>query len=443
MKKVPFLSRKAIYVNAAWRCLFISVLTALSGQLYVSMWAVGFRISAAAILFPALLISMMYDFYLPYAGLVTAICVVALRTAIACYGGLGLLQGFLQEYPGGVFYVCYDILLCLLIVDRRTATPGQLFFAFWSCDFFSNIVNLILSNQLSVDIEGEIFVSLAALALARGFTAAVILYAAKSNRQFLVREEHEKRYRHLFLMTANLKTELYFLEKDSEDIEKIMSDAYRLYEKLEKIPHSEELTELALSIARNIHEVKKDNLRIIQGIEGEVQEAYDNESVLLSDLLNILEVSTRHALGRKKENIRLECFYQKDFSVKEHYCLLSILKNLVTNAAESIQSGSEKGNIRVNCRVQEEVLHIDVVDDGPGISKRAMPLLFRVGYSTKFHPDTGTINRGVGLPAVRFIVEQMGGTIDVESEPGKTTQFQVQLPLSRVMQGEDNENLHY
>lgn len=55
---------------------------------------------------------------------------------------------------------------------------------------------------------------------------------------------------------------------------------------------------------------------------------------------------------------------------------------------------------------------------GPGISPRAMQNLFRVGYSTKFNPETGNISRGIGLPAVEFMVQELGGTIQVDSGPG-------------------------
>ena len=76
-----------------------------------------------------------------------------------------------------------------------------------------------------------------------------------------------------------------------------------------------------------------------------------------------------------------------------------------------------------------------VSDDGPGISPRKQKLLFRVGYSTKFNPDTGNISRGVGLPAVQFIVEELGGTLDVESQSGEGTTFRIRLPIETVTGG--------
>jgi two-component system sensor histidine kinase YcbA len=420
---------------APWqRRLLIGLLVVVSSQLYLSGWTDGFRVSASAILYPILLVTVAKDSRWPIDGLVTMVCVICVRTVVDLAGGSTLTHALLLAYPGGVFYLCYDLLLCLLVRDRQTASPLTLWPAFFLCDLLSNIVNLALFAQTGFQ-ELLALASLAALALARALAAAAILWAIQGYRRLLLREEHERRYRRLFLMTANLKTELYFLKKDASDIEGVMSKAYRLYEQLSRDQGAEELTALALSIARDVHEIKKDNLRIIRGIETEVASAYDHECMALSDLLSILEVSTRQLLGKQSGAIRLECRYDTDLSIREHYRLLSILKNLVTNALEAIQSSTGRGLVRVTCSAQGEQFRLLVEDDGPGIPPRAKNALFQVGYSTKFHPETGDINRGVGLPAVHYIVEELGGSIQVRSEPGQGACFQVDLPLAAITGG--------
>lgn len=415
------------------RQLLIGVVVALTSQVHLSLWAEGFRVSAAAILYPVLLITLLGDRRRPDTGLVTGLCVLLIRVAIDLLGGMPLSHSLLIEYPGGVFYLCYDALLCLLISDRRAVPPLRLSLSLWLCDFASNLLNLWLSSRFTMLTN---LLPLAGVALVRSLTACAILWAGQGYRQLLLRSEHEQRYRRLFLMTANLKTELYFLKKDAEDIEGVMSGAYRLYEKLEGRQAPEELTSLALSIARDVHEVKKDNLRIIRGLEEDVAEAYDHQAMTLSDLLSILEVSTRQFLGKKRECIRLECQYRRDLPIREHYRLLSVLKNLVTNAAEAIQADRGRGTVRVTIGTEEDRFRLTVADDGPGIPPRAMKMLFQVGYSTKFNEATGDINRGVGLPAVQYIMDELGGAVRVESESGRGTTFFVDLPLNAVTGGE-------
>lgn len=416
------------------RQLLIGVIVALTSQIYLSLWAEGFRVSAAAILYPVLLVTLVEDRRRPDTGLMTGLCVLLIRVAIDLLGEMSLPHALLIEYPGGVFYLCYDALLCLLVRDRQAVSPLRLGLSLWVCDFASNLLNLWLSSRFTTL---PAVLPLAGLALVRALTACALLWASQGYRQLLLRSEHEQRYRRLFLMTANLKTELYFLKKDAEDIEGIMSSAYQLYERLEGGQFPRELTALALSIARDVHEVKKDNLRIIRGLEEDVAQAYDHQAMTLSDLLYILEVSSRQLLGERRGDIRLECRYDRDLPVAEHYRVLSVLKNLVANAAEAIQADRGQGAVRVDITASEGRFRLTVADDGPGIPPRAMKMLFQVGYSTKFNEATGDINRGVGLPAVQYIVDELEGSVRVESEPGRGTAFHVDLPLKTVT-GEDN-----
>ena len=425
-----------IQLTAWQRRLLIGAVVALTSQLYLSVWAEGFRVSAAVILYPALLMTMMRSSHRPDTGVVTGLCVMVVRVTLDLFSGVGFWHALRLEYPGGVFYLCYDCLLCLLIRDRRSVSHLRMGAAFWVCDLCSNIVNLTLSGGHSFSGSSSTLFSLAGLALARGLTAAAILWATWYYHQLLLNQEHERRYQRLFLMTAELKNELYFLKKDSEDIEGVMSRAYRLYERLGELNVPEEDQALALSIAREVHEIKKDNLRIIRGIEGEVADAYDQEEIYISDLFRILEDSTRRMLGEQRADIRLECWCGNDVKTREHYRLLSVLKNLVTNAVEAIQNASGRGTVRVEEFLQDDFIVLRVVDDGPGISQRAMRNLFQVGYSTKFDPNTGNIGRGVGLPAVHFIVDELGGDIQVASQPGQGAQFTVKLPLAAVQGGQ-------
>lgn len=428
---------RSFVLSPMQRSLLIGISVCLSSQLYFSMFVEGFRLSASVIVFPLLLLTLKRESHRPDAGLVTALCVIIFRVTGDMVAGSALLSALLREYPGGVFYLCYDAILCLMLRDRR-ATAGSfryVWFCLFCCDLCSNVINYILSSQMSLDIPGLWMVPLAWMALGRSLVACGLLVIIRSYRNLLLQEEHELRYRRLFLMTANLRTELYFLKKDAEEVETVMAHAYRLYEQLEGYDVPEELRALALSIARDVHEVKKDNLRIIRGLEEEVAVTYDHEVMSLDDLMNILSQSTRQLLGEQRAEIRLECTCEKNLDIREHYRLLSVLKNLVTNAVEAIQADTGRGCVRVDARIKGEQLDITVADDGPGISARRQKLLFKVGYSTKFNPDTGNISRGVGLPAVQYIVEELGGTLDVTSEPGKGTTFRVVLPVEKVTGG--------
>ena len=425
-----------IHLTVFQRTLLITLCVCLTSQLYISVWAEGFRLSLSGVVFPLLLLTLMRESHHPDTGVVTCLGVILFRVVGDLIGGVPLWTSLLTEYPGGLFYLCYDGILCLMLRDRRAASHRFLWFCMFCCDFVSNALNFVLSNRAFPDDPVQVFTPLAVMALIRAGAAVFLLWVATTYQQLLIQEEHEHRYRRLFLMTANLKSELYFLKKDAEDVEAVMTHAYKLYEQLEHQDVPEELRALALSIARDVHEIKKDNLRIIRGLEEEVAETYDHESMSMRDLLNILSQSTRQMLGEQRSEIRLDCYCPVDLSVREHYRVLSVLKNLVTNALEAIQAHSGRGSVQVDALIQGEELVLTVRDDGPGISPRRQKLLFNVGYSTKFNPNTGNISRGVGLPAVQYIVNEMGGTLEVQSEQGQGTLFRVTLPMEQVTGGQ-------
>lgn len=412
------------------RRLLAALGTALSAELFFNVWADNFRVSAAVVLYPVLLLTLMQDSRKPDTGMLTALTVLVVRCIIGVAGGEKLLFVAWQEYPGALFYLCYDSLLCLQVPNRYEASLPVLWRSFWICDMLSNTLDLTLSRLALPDVSA--IVTLVLLGLGRSFLAACILWGMRRYQRLLMEEEHERRYQRLFLLTANLKNELYFLKKDAENIEGIMTRAYQLYERLGAEEYPERLRQLALSIARDVHEVKKDNLSIIRGIEGEVADAYNDETMRMSDLMHILRDTMRHILGERQNDVLLECRCETDFTTTEHYQLMSILKNLVMNAAEAIQSGNGSGVVMVEGRIAREQLVLTVRDTGPGISKRAMQNLFQVGYSTKFDPETGNINRGVGLPAVKFMVEELGGVIEVTSTEGEGACFQVTIPLDKL-----------
>jgi len=101
--------------------------------------------------------------------------------------------------------------------------------------------------------------------------------------------------------------------------------------------------------------------------------------------------------------------------------LITVLGNLIENALDAMAAQSE-GEISLLLHYQQGWLSAEVSDDGPGIAPDHLQAIFNKGFSTKGE------NRGVGLYLARQQIENLGGEIAVESEPGVFTQFFVQLP---------------
>jgi signal transduction histidine kinase len=98
-----------------------------------------------------------------------------------------------------------------------------------------------------------------------------------------------------------------------------------------------------------------------------------------------------------------------------------VLVNLISNAADAMESGGTI-TIRAAPLAEEGGIVLSVQDDGPGIPQEQQQRIFEPFFSTKF---TGT---GLGLAIAQSLVEQHGGTVEVESKSGVGSTFLVLLP---------------
>ena len=98
------------------------------------------------------------------------------------------------------------------------------------------------------------------------------------------------------------------------------------------------------------------------------------------------------------------------------------LLNLLKNAIEALPLG---GRIAITvCRDGDDAL-ISFTDSGHGIPANDLPLIFEPFFTRK---GAGT---GLGLSITRQIIEEHGGSISVNSEPGQGATFLIRLPLLR------------
>ncbi len=105
----------------------------------------------------------------------------------------------------------------------------------------------------------------------------------------------------------------------------------------------------------------------------------------------------------------------------ERTLLLQALVNLVLNALKAIGEG--EGQVTIRARSEGDSSVIEVADDGPGIPADVLPRLFRP-FGTGSSDGEGT---GLGLFITRRILEQQGGSIDVESTVGVGSTFRIHL----------------
>ena len=116
--------------------------------------------------------------------------------------------------------------------------------------------------------------------------------------------------------------------------------------------------------------------------------------------------------------------------------LIQVFLNLMKNAAQAMTQliRAERAEITLKTRIARQVtiqrqicrtaLRVDVIDNGPGIPEAIREKVF---YPLVTGREEGT---GLGLSLVKNYVEQNGGAIEVESEPGRTD-FVLFFPLGK------------
>ncbi len=107
-----------------------------------------------------------------------------------------------------------------------------------------------------------------------------------------------------------------------------------------------------------------------------------------------------------------------------------VLINLIVNAIHAMPDG---GTLRLGLTATEGRAVLTVADTGKGIAREHVVRIFETFFTTK-EKGKGT---GLGLSVVKGIIDEHGGSIAVESEPGRGTTFTIHLPLFTTSESQD------
>ncbi len=124
-----------------------------------------------------------------------------------------------------------------------------------------------------------------------------------------------------------------------------------------------------------------------------------------------------------KENVECELKLAPDIpkTVADPAQLHQVVVNLLVNAFQAMPGG---GRLTVRTTADDEYVYFAVEDTGVGMSEDVKKNIFLPFFTTK-EVGQGT---GLGLPVVHGIVTAHGGSVSVETEPGRGSRFEVRLP---------------
>lgn len=401
-----------------------TILMIVAAQLSLNLFSSEFIISIAIVLPPFFL--MIWGKYpvLPAVFLAGAGNFVLRTTVNWLSTGEIDGSGLWQEM---IFYAAYGLLFyCCCRRAEWSITRWQQLVQLVGIDYLSNLAELICrGNGL---LSPQMHLGLLAVAVLRTVLVLGFWLVLRSQSLSLLRQEHAERYRHLVLLISRLRGEVIWMQKTSAMMEETMNTAYKLYTRLQAqgVPDCVQ----ALSISKDIHEIKKEYQLVIRGLSEALAEDMDEGTTDFQSLWQILfdaeQANARHAGVQVEWEIEIET----DFQTNKQFQLLSVLRNLIDNAIEAAVNGRIR--IAFSARHQDDQEVFTVTNWGKPIPAESLPCIFDPGFSTKVDYTTGRVGRGIGLCLVRDLTEQeLHGTIRVEACNDRTS-FRVSIPTTSL-----------
>lgn len=420
---------------------FYSILITLAAQFSVNLFIADFKISLAVTGLP-LFFFLTEEFPLPEVTFFSA-AGVFLSRAVMLWLGTGTQYGaasgasadfgrcLAAAFPETGFYICYGLLLFLYsrFLKQKERFREWMMFPLLFIDYAANFTELFLRVQteaLNVKTQMGIFF----IAILRFMVILAVLVSFDRYKLLLQQREHEERYRRLLVLISRLQGEMIWMKKNTALIEETMRVAYRLSEEIKSSGSDSRYAAEALSVAKDIHEIKKEYFVILRGISEALEEELVSDKMELLEMFSLLKDFLYRAAKESKKELSMSIRCEDTVYTDKQYILMSVFRNLLQNALEAGKDDRIEILIREHREGADYIF--EVTDHGPGIKKEYLDEVFTPGFSTKIDYTTGEINRGLGLNLVQELVEEkLGGRITLKSQPGNTT-FTITIPAGKV-----------
>ena len=247
------------------------------------------------------------------------------------------------------------------------------------------------------------------------------LYAEKIERAAKRAEEaSEAKTRFLFNMSHDIRTPMNAIIGFSDLLEKHLDDKEKVHDYIKKIQLS---GSFLLSLINYVLEMA----RIESGkatLRTEVGDA--------QELLGALNAVFEPVVEKKRLKYNCTLDVEHRFIICDVTKVREIVLNIISN---SVKYTSEGGSVTVQIKEipwEKEgwtAYRILVEDTGIGMGAEYLPHIFEEFTRERTSTESKVVGAGLGLPIVKALIDLMGGTIQVESERGKGSKFEVILPF--------------
>lgn len=433
------MSKEGGLVKDIKRMVMIGAIVSVSVNFSLNLFTEGFIITLSVVVLSILLYKNQ-DLNPVCICFVTGIMSPLFRLILVGLEFMNLGMAFYRVWPDVMFYFTFGIIYYFIYYRRNKKDLTRFGMAVLVSDFLSNIVEMSIRDGI-FGLDQSIVKALFVVAGIRTIIVISTIILLQLYESFLAKQEHEKRYKKLVMLTSVFESETYFMNKNMQYIENIMKKIFKAHRLAIKEDLPMEFQELVLDIAKDTHEIKKEYLMVLRGLEQIFTNKFKHEKMHINDIINILQTNMGEYIKTLDNKVIVNYKVKSNIVVKEHYYLMSILRNLINNSIEATEQLNE-AIIDVFVEDMDDQISIRVRDNGKGIKENHLDYIFKQGFSTKFNEETGDISRGLGLTIVSHLVSEVfGGNVDLSSEINKGTEFKIVLD-KKLLEGDCCENIH-
>ena len=428
--------------NRLRKMLMVGLFTALMGQVNFYPFGTDFRITFGVVMFTFLLL-YFHSIPIVATSIITGISVLFIRVGINVFANSASFDASIYKHiPALMYYISYGVIIEGAGFRKLFEKPIYFIVALTTADIMSNFLELMIRNQSHIKSFEEIFSTIMLAAVIRSSLVLALFWIIKYYSLFITKEEHQKRYKELLLLTAKLKSEVFFLKKSMQDIEGAMVKSYSIYNILKESGPLEkgEIKDImadCLTLSIDIHEIKKDYNRIVISMEKLMPASDLYKTMKMSEIFETInDIFTRYIEVINK-NIKLSFEIEEDFKTSEYFIIISILNNMIQNSIEACYRSDSY--VEVKCYMQNNMVVFNIVDNGKGIDIKERELIFEPGFTTKFNPETGQVSTGLGLTHIKILTEHLKGRVSLENDIEGITNFRLELPEEIIIcEGDDD-----
>jgi signal transduction histidine kinase len=222
----------------------------------------------------------------------------------------------------------------------------------------------------------------------------------------------------------------YLMEILAHDLKSPLANIQALIGLLKMDGYQEE------SIEKKVIDMILDSSRKSQSLIQKILSSENLENIIYNlkleetDISHVLKQAVdelQNTAEQKKIAIHLSIENGKNFiALIDRVYMLQVFENLINNAIKFSPSGR---NIFVAVKNSGKALRVEVKDEGPGIQKEEMGMLFKKFKKLSNKPTGGESSTGLGLSIVKHYTELLKGKVWCESEPGQGSNFIIELPM--------------